>query len=374
MKILITGGAGFIGSHLCQRLASENFDITVIDNLLPQIHGKDGLSPLRKSIPKSVKFVNGDIRDHVLLEQLVANQDVIVHLAALTGTGQSMYQIQDYTDTNVNGTSVLLESIIKQHASIKKIILASSRSVYGEGAYSCEIDGIVYPLARTERAMLQKDFEVRCPKCDRVVEAVPTKESADINPGSVYAATKHTQEQLASLIGQALNLQTIILRFQNVYGPGQSLSNPYTGILSVFSTNIRNEKNLNVFEDGKESRDFVYIDDVVESIYIAVTQIAGSGIYNVGSGIMTTVLEVAEYLKKSFESNIHIEVSGNFRLGDIRHNLADITKISKSYGFKPKVTISEGLQKFVDWVKTQPVGNNAYEQSINEMKKIGLLK
>ncbi len=376
-KILITGGAGFIGSSLALELLKRDYVITVLDNLSEQIHGTDPTnSELYKRIEGKVKFIKGDVRNRSDWSKALDGQEIVVHFAAETGTGQSMYEIEKYTDVNVNGTAIFLDILANQDThTVKKIIIASSRSIYGEGKYNCLDHGNVYPTERNEKAMREGDFNVKCPICEKNVKLLPTDETSKIHPSSIYGLTKQTQEELCMITGKSLNIPVVAFRYQNVYGPGQSLSNPYTGILSIFSTRIKNGNDINIFEDGKESRDFVYIQDVIDATILGlVKNEANFNIYNVGSGVATSVLEVATLLIEEYESKVNHLISGNFRLGDIRDNYADLTKIRKDLGFEPKVTFEQGIKYFCQWVSSQEIKDDAYIKSFEEMKKKGLLK
>ena len=335
-NILITGGAGFIGSNLCLVLVNKGYNITVLDNLSPQIHGVDAKnnSFLYLSIKDKVKFIEGDIRNSDDLKLAIQGNDVIVHLAAETGTGQSMYEIEKYSNVNIGGTALMLDILANNPHSIKKIVVASSRSIYGEGKYYSKEQGFVYPKHRTSSDMINADFEVKYKDCNEELELVPTDEESKIHPSSVYGITKQNQEQMIMTVCPTIGIEPVAFRYQNVYGPGQSLSNPYTGILSIFSTLIRNEKGINIFEDGKESRDFVYIEDVVNATILGIEkEEANENIFNVGSGIPTDVITVANELMKNYNVTVPLTISGNFRLGDIRHNYADLSKISTTLGF-----------------------------------------
>lgn len=375
-KVLITGGAGFIGSNLALQLIDAGYSVSVLDNLSPQIHGDNpDLSPLYSAIKDKVNFIKGTVESREDWLRALVGVDTVVHLAAETGTGQSMYQIKRYSDVNIGGSAIFLDLLANQKHGIKKMVIASSRSIYGEGKYHCKEHGIVYPTARDDAAMLQGDFNVKCPLCNTDVELLSTDEESKIHPSSIYGVTKQVQEQMFLITGKSLGIDTVALRFQNVYGAGQSLSNPYTGILSIFSTRIKNGNDINIFEDGKESRDFVYIDDVVNSIVLAIQNDKAAGkTYNVGSGICTDVLTVAATLKDIYQSDSNINVSGNYRVGDIRHNYADLTKIQKDLGFAPRIDFEQGMKKFTSWVNLQDVQSDRYEQSIDEMKKKGLYK
>jgi dTDP-L-rhamnose 4-epimerase len=375
-NVLITGGAGFIGSSLALKLLEKGYKVTVLDNLSPQIHGEDGTSSeLFLKIRDKVSFIKGDVVDSDDWRKALKGQDVVVHLAAETGTGQSMYEINKYIDVNVKGTSNLLDILTNEDHQVKKIVVAASRAIYGEGMYRCTKHGTVYPVERTEADMNKGDFEVKCPICNQNVEVMATTEETKIHPTSVYGITKQVQEQMCMVVGKSLNIPVVGYRYQNVYGPGQSLKNPYTGILSIFSTIIKNNNNINIFEDGLESRDFVFIDDIVDATILGIEkEEANFESFNVGTGVPTTVIEVANVLKEKYQSNTEIQISGNFRLGDIRHNFADLTKIQGKLGFTPKVSFEEGISKFVDWVNQQEVVEDRYQKSIEEMKKKGLYK
>ncbi|MGN6349444.1 MAG: NAD-dependent epimerase/dehydratase family protein, partial [Candidatus Nitrosocosmicus sp.] len=362
-KVLITGGAGFIGSNLALALLKRNYKVTVLDNLSKQIHGEAPyLSPLFCSIKDRVNFIEGDVCDHDILLKALQNQDILVHFAAETGTGQSMYAIEHYCKVNIGGTALILDFITNEKSvHIEKMLVASSRSIYGEGKYKNEEGVIVYPIARNDEDMAKGDFEAKCPYSGGNIMPVPTDEESKIHPSSIYGITKQNQEQMFLTVGNALGIGAVALRYQNVYGPGQSLSNPYTGILSIFSTLIKNNKGINVFEDGKESRDFVFIDDVVAATILAIeTETANGNVYNVGSGVATDVLTVANTLITKYGSNVPITVTGNYRLGDIRHNYADLTKIKNDLHFTPTYDFETGIEMFVQWVNEQQVHEIKY--------------
>ena len=374
-NILITGGAGFIGSNLALRLLSYGYNITVLDNLSEQIHGSDpNKSLLYNSIKDKVNFILGDVCNENDWIKSIENQDVIIHLAAETGTGQSMYEVEKYVNVNVRSNAILLNCLSNKKNKIQKIIVASSRAVYGEGKYSCSEDGVVFPIQRSDYNLSKGDFNPKCPICDNNVTPMPTDEKSPLNPVSIYGITKQNQEQLISLGCKSLGISSIIYRYQNVYGPGQSLSNPYTGILSIFSTRILNNNQIEIFEDGLESRDFVYIDDVVDATFLGlkITDKINT-VFNVGSGKRTSVLNVAKTLEKHYENDVNINISGRYRIGDIRHNFADISKIAK-IGFSPKVSFTKGLEKFSNWVKKQKVCKDYFDLSIQEMQSKGLIK
>jgi dTDP-L-rhamnose 4-epimerase len=374
MNVLITGGCGFIGSSLAKRLISEGATVTVIDNLSPQIHGEiPEASQLMQSLPSGVRIIRGDVRSRDCMVKALRGQDVVIHLAAETGTGQSMYEIDRYVDVNIRGTSILLDILEKERLSVKRVVVASSRAIYGEGRYR-KCNDYVYPVARSSDDMDKGMFECRCPETGEIVESVPTDEKSKIHPTSIYGITKQVQEQLVLTACESMGIGAVSLRYQNVYGPGQSLKNPYTGILSIFSTLLLQGEDINIFEDGNESRDFVYIDDVVEATFRAINSDISGKAYNVGSGVCTSVMTVAETLKHLYSAGGKISVTGNFRIGDIRHNTADLTKVTQDLGFRPSVSFLDGVTKFSDWVKSQQLEESLYDKSIQEMRARGMFK
>jgi dTDP-L-rhamnose 4-epimerase len=375
-KVLITGGAGFIGSHLALHLLRRGYDVTVLDNLSKQIHGDDPEkdSPLYLSIKDKVHFIKGTITSRQDWERAINENEVIVHLAAETGTGQSMYEVSRYVDVNIGGTAIMLDILANKKSKVRKVVVASSRAIYGEGKYLSTELGIVYPTHRKAEDMDKGNFEVSYPGSSSL-QLLATDEESKIHSSSVYGITKQNQEQMLMLVCKSLDIAAVAFRYQNVYGPGQSLSNPYTGILSVFSTLIKNKKPINIFEDGKESRDFVFIDDVINATVLGIEKDEANGeVFNVGSGSPVTVMEVAQLLVNNYETEIELQVTGNYRLGDIRHNFADISKITRLLGFKPSISFADGLKRFTDWVNKQSVQTSRYDESVREMKEKGLMK
>ncbi len=376
-KVLITGGAGFIGSNVALKLIAKGYEVTVLDSLSSQIHGEnpDVTSPLYRSIKDKVKFLKESVTSREGWLKALEEQDAVIHLAAETGTGQSMYEIEKYVQTNVCGTAILLDVLTNSKHHIKRVVVAESRAIYGEGKYHCDNCGNVYPTERKDEDMARGDFECKCPKCGGEVELVATTEDSSIHPSSVYGISKQVQGQLVHLVCKSIGVESVSFRYQNVYGPGQSLNNPYTGILSIFSTRIKNHNPINIFEDGKESRDFVYIDDVVDATIAGMEVPEANGhVFNVGTGIATDVLTVARTLCENYGIDVPVKVSGNYRLGDIRHNYADITLTKEILGFEPKWNFDDGIAQFAKWVNEQEIQEDKYEASIEEMKKKGLYK
>lgn len=377
-NVLITGGAGFIGSNIALKLVKKGYGVTVLDNLSPQIHGDDPelTSPLYNSIKGKVRFIKGSVNSREDWLKAIESQDCVVHLAAETGTGQSMYEIYKYINVNIGGTALLLDILANVKHSVKKVVVAESRAIYGEGRYfSEELNQYIYPTERSGEDMRNGNFEVQYPGCTKPLTLVATTEDSLIHPTSVYGITKQVQGQLVHLVCGSIGIASVSYRYQNVYGPGQSLSNPYTGILSIFSTRIKNGNSINIFEDGKESRDFVYIDDVVEATMLGIEKEEANGhTFNVGTGVAIDVLTVANTLMEKYGTKVPLFISGNYRLGDIRSNYADITAAKTILGFEPKWNFDDGIGEFVKWVNEQVVYEDKYEASIKEMKKKGLYK
>lgn len=375
-NILLTGGAGFIGSNLCQALSEQGHNITILDNLEPQVHGKKSKdSPTYKAIKNKSTFIKGDVRNNKSWRKALDNQEVVVHLAAETGTGQSMHEVEKYVDVNIKGTAQLLDILANTKHSIKKVILASSRAIYGEGKHQCRKCGIVYPNLRKVEDMEKGDYNVKCPQCNANTVALATDESSDKLPVSIYGITKKTQEEMVLLSCRSSGIPTIALRFQNVYGPGQSLSNPYTGIISIFSNRILNGNPINIFEDGVESRDFIYINDAVKALQLAIQDDTISwDSFNVGTGVATNVLDIARILVTKLNSNTEISISGNFRIGDIRHNFSEPTYIKNRLSFTPEYSFERGIEEYIQWLVKQNKDEDLYKTSIQELRDRGLYK
>lgn len=356
--ILITGGAGFIGMNLSLKLLEKGYKVTILDNLHSQVHGNhpEETSWLFQQLTNGITFIKGDVTQRADWQKAIRQVDSIVHLAAETGTGQSMEAIDRYSKVNIGGTSLLMDVLANERHEVKKIIVASSRAVYGEGRYYCDdLEQYVYPPARKEEDMAKGDFEVKLPELACSLTLCSTDEQSTLHPSSFYGITKQYQEQMIMTMCPTMGIAPVALRFQNVYGPGQSLQNAYTGILSIFSSQLLRGAPIDIYEDGQESRDFIYIDDAVNAILLALEKKeANQQVYNIGTGKATTVFALGHQLKTLFkETDTHLAISGNYRVGDVRHNYADITKISIRLGFMPKVSLDEGMKKYVDWVRQE---------------------
>jgi dTDP-L-rhamnose 4-epimerase len=375
-SILITGGAGFIGSHLIRKLLKSNSNIRILDNLSPQVHGQipQDLEWLNN---KNIKFIRDSVTSKKALESALDGVDTVVHLAAETGTGQSMYEISRYFDVNVQGTASLLDVLQNSESgnSIRSIIVASSRAIYGEGSYECPVHSLVFPESRTSSRMSEGDFELYCPECGAVISMVTTGETAPFRPASVYGLTKQVQEQAILMFAKTRGINGFALRYQNVFGPGQSLKNPYTGILSIFSNLARQGNPIEVFEDGLESRDFVFVEDVAEATCQAVNYVGNYvGALNVGSGEAITVNTIAHKINDYFGGHSDVRITGKFRVGDIRHNAASINRIKSVLNYTSSVTFKDGLHRFLAWVETQPIEDSiAYQRSALELRNRGLM-
>jgi dTDP-L-rhamnose 4-epimerase len=366
--ILVTGGAGFIGSRLVSAALAAGHRVRILDNLSPQIHGTE-----EYHAPEGAEFLLGDVTVREDLERALTGVAVVVHLAAETGTGQSMYQVEGYYRVNVQGTALLFDILANARHDVRDVVLASSRSVYGEGAYLCRhcdpAGARRFPEPRTPEQLAAHRWTSPCPVCGGEVEATATREDDRLAPASIYAATKLAQEDLVRVACRALNLSSTILRFQNVFGEGQSLKNPYTGILSIFSTRVRLGLSLPIFEDGEETRDFVHVDDIVQAILRSIDKPALHGrTLNVGSGRASSIMTVATMLRQIMGSSIEPHVTHEYRVGDIRHNHADISQAKDEIGYAPQVSLEAGLRRFAEWVSTQPVPPDLLERANEELK------
>ena len=353
-NILVTGGAGFIGYRLVLALSkNSNTEIWVLDNLHPQVHGENAIPP---SFPDNVHFIKGNICDREKLEQVIKTSlpEVIFHLASETGTGQSMDKVACYCDVNVMGTAILLESIRKYSQNTQKLILSSSRAVYGEGLYRDEHGIDIVPDSRCLDDMRKGNYDLTDNK-GNCLRPYPSSETVRPSPVSIYASTKLMQEQLVSQIGIIQPWDAIILRLQNVYGAGQSMNNPYTGVLSIFSQQLLSGQTLNIYEDGNIIRDFIYVDDVVSALTAAAgSSLPHGSILNIGTGCPSSILNVAKKLMGQYGLPTDLyEITGDFRAGDIRHALANIDKALSELNWQPSIEIDEGLSMLADWCKQE---------------------
>lgn len=348
-RILITGGAGFIGSHVADSLLQENLQVRVLDNLAPQVHGPRPRRP--DYLHAEVEFIQGDVRDRSTVARALAGMNAVFHFAALVGVGQSMYQVADYTSVNNEGTANLLTCLVEQP--VERLIVASSMSLYGEGLYQDPHGQKVDNAARNLAQLQRRDWEVRDTH-GNLLTPVATPETKPASLASVYALSKFDQEQLCLMIGRAYGIPTVALRFFNVYGTRQALSNPYTGVMAIFASRLLNQNAPMIFEDGLQRRDFVNVRDVACACLLALQSSNAPGrVFNIGSGTQYTIRELAEKMAAVMGKRMTPQVTGKYRVGDIRHCFADITLARQLLGYHPAVSIEEGLRELVEWLKTQ---------------------
>lgn len=368
-KVLITGGAGFIGSHLVNKMLAKGYDVRVLDAFIEQVHGN-----LPRELPAEAQVIRGDMRDRNLVEIALEGVEYVFHLAAEVGVGQSMYEIHRYIDGNARGVAVLLEALVERKEQIRKLIVASSMSVYGEGSYECSACDLASPLPRSLEQLSKLDWEVHCKNCNSNLKPLPTSENKRLEPSSVYAVNKQDHEQYCLIVGKAYGIPTVALRYFNIYGPGQALSNPYTGALAIFSSRLLNNQPPLIFEDGLQSRDFTNVADVVQANFLAMERDeANYQTINVGTGIATPIKNLVPSLSRCLGVDINSEIVNKFREGDIRHCVADITKARQLLGYEPKVSLKDGIIELIDWVKTQKA-TDAVEKATEELKAQGLVK
>lgn len=367
--ILVTGGAGFVGSLLVDKLIQRGYRVRILDNLEDQVH--QGHKP--KYLNRKAEFIKGDILDYKTLRQTMEGIDAIFHFAAAVGVGQSNYQIKKYVDTNIGGIANLLDILVNSKNKIKKFITISSMTGYGEGNYKCKKDGIVRPPLRSEEQLRKKDWNLYCPICMDLVIPVPTDEEALDYPNSVYGLSKKAQQDLSFLIGNIYKIPVVVLRGFNIYGPRQSLSNPYTGVTAIFISRLKNDKDVVVFEDGLQTRDFISVHDAVDAFMLSLEKDeANNQLFNIGSGKGTAILEVAQTLSGLLGKQGSIKASQEFRKNDIRHCFANISKAKEKLGWEPKVSLAEGLKELIEWSKMQDA-EDKFSQAQQELKDKGLL-
>jgi dTDP-L-rhamnose 4-epimerase len=368
-QVLIIGGAGFVGSHTADALLALGYSVRVFDNLSKQVHTEgypDYLSP-------EVEFIAGDVRDMAALTKVVRGADAIYHFAAAVGVGQSMYEIANYTSSNIQGTANLLQAILDTRTEPEKLIVASSMSIYGEGRYVCPACGETAPQPRTNAQLKEKTWELRCPVCNEQVSPVATNEDKPLQCTSLYALSKKTQEEMVLLFGRTYGIPTVALRYFNIYGPRQSLSNPYTGVAAIFASRLMNGNAPVIFEDGQQTRDFVNIHDVVQANLLALHSPGADGTaVNVGSGNPISVREVAEEIARMLERAIEPKLSGVYRAGDIRHCYADTSRISRALGYSPRVSFREGVSELVEWLESQQAFDHT-EEALKQLSVRGLV-
>ena len=350
-NVLVTGGAGFIGSHLVDALVEKGHRVRVLDALVSQVHGENAVPAYLHS---EAEFISGDVCDREVVDRALEGIDVVFHEAAEVGVGQSMYEIHRYVRANDLGTAVLLEAILARRPQIKKIVVASSMSIYGEGAYTCESCGPMAPQLRPVSQLLERRWEVECPKCGKNLSPAPTTEEKPLFPTSVYAVTKQDQEQFCLAVGRSYGIPAVALRYFNVYGTRQALSNPYTGVCAIFSARLLNGNRPLIFEDGEQTRDFVHVSDIVQANLLALeTDRADYQAINVGTGVSTSIRTVSRLLAEGLGLDLEPEIVSKYREGDIRHCVSDISKAKSLLGYEPRVTLERGIPELLSWVRAQ---------------------
>jgi dTDP-L-rhamnose 4-epimerase len=372
-RVLITGGAGFIGSRLSRGLLERGYRVRILDNLIRQVHGPERQFP--SNLDARIECLCGSVCDADLVDAALQGVDVVYHLAALTGVGQSMYQVDEYTRVNVGGTSTLLQCLVDRHQRLERLVLASSRAVYGEGKYLCRACGFVYPASRLPAQLDARQWDLACPACGAEIQPQPTDERSPCSPASVYAITKRTQEDLVGCLGQAYELPTVVLRFFNVYGAGQAPSNPYTGLLVTFLSRLVRGQALELYEDGQMERDFVHVQDVVRACVASVERPEAVGqCINVGTGERITVAQIARTLIDLTRAPVEALPMPVARVGDVRHVVADIRRAQELLGYAPCVSLREGLSELVDWFRAQDDQSDRTEQARIELEQRSLLR
>lgn len=370
--ILITGGAGFIGSHTADALLSRGYGIRVLDCLDPQIHGAQWKPPAY--LDPRIELLVGDVRNREDVVSALAGVDAVLHFAAQTGVGQSMYDIHSYCDVNISGTAMLLDVLANTEHRVEKIVLSSSRAVYGEGSGHCTVCGVVHPSARSRGQLEAKKWSVTCPTCGSTVTSIPTEENRPLAPISVYALTKKVQEEMLRLYAETYGVPFVILRYFNVYGPRQALRNPYTGIGAIFVNRALAGCDIPIYEDGNAGRDFVHVRDVVQANLLALeNERAENGTFNVGTGDRLTVMDLAFLIREKTGTPISIEVTGQCRIGDIRDCYADLTHSKALLGYAPKVSFAEGVEDLIAWARGEQAVDSL-DAAEEELRTRGLMR
>jgi len=370
MRALITGGAGFIGSHLADRLLGAGHEVRVLDNLLPQVHG--GRRP--EYLSRDVELVVADVRDRPAVAAALEGVDVLAHFAAAVGVGQSMYEIEHYTSVNVMGSATVLQAIVDRPVRPSRMLIASSMSLYGEGRYQCGSCGPQDPAPRPVAQMKAGGWAQRCPRCGGEMAPAPTPEAKPLHPRSIYAVNKRDQEEMFLSAGRALDIPTLALRFFNVYGPRQALSNPYTGVAAIFASALMNRQPPLVFEDGRQARDFIHVHDVAEACLRAVTADAADVALNIGTGVATSLLDLLSLLSQEIPGaeGIAPRVLGRFREGDVRACFADVTAARERLGFSAQIPLAAGVADLVAWAQAQPSADGS-AGALRELEGRGLV-
>ena len=367
-RVLITGGAGFVGSHLADALLQRGHQVRVFDALTAQVHG----GGIPAYLAADVELQQGDMRDLASVRRAIEGADVIFHLAAAVGVGQSMYEIAHYMSANTQGTANLLQALLEAGNRLEKLVVASSMSIYGEGKYLCVHCGEQAPPSRTQEQLRRGEWETACPRCGRALTPVATDEAKPLQCTSIYALSKKDQEEMTLLYGRTYGLPVLALRYFNIYGPRQALSNPYTGVCAIFASRILNGRAPVIFEDGLQMRDFVSVHDVVAANLLAMETRSVDGMaLNIGSGQAITIREIAAGLAQVLGKEIDAEIRGKSRAGDIRHCFADISAAKRALGYEPGISFSAGMAELAEWLASQHADDRAVEAE-RQLRSFGL--
>lgn len=371
MRVLVTGGAGFIGSHTVDALVERGHDVRVFDSLEPQVHGSPEWPGY---LHAAAERIRGDVRDRDAVGGAVGDMDAVLHLAAAVGVGQSLYEIRRYVEVNSVGGATLLDVLANTRHRVRRVVVASSMSIYGEGAYRCAACGPVDAPPRGEGQLQARDWELHCPRCQADLAPAPTPESQPLRPPSIYAITKRDHEEMFLVMGRAYGIPTVALRYFNAYGPRQAVSNPYNGVVAIFAARLLSGHAPIIYEDGRQTRDFIHVRDVAAVNVAALEHPAvADEVLNVGSGRGASMLEVAGLLARGLGAPDAPEVPGRYRAGDVRHCVADTTRLVERLGVMPVVSLADGFEETVAWLRTQ-AATDRVDHAEAELRERGLLR
>ena len=367
--VLVTGGAGFVGSHLVDELVRQGERVRVLDNLDALAH--PGGVPTH--LNREAELVEGDLCERATVDRALEGADRVFHLGGVVGNGESMVNVRRAVEHNAVGTATLLEAVIQRRDRVRRLVAASSMVVYGEGSYRCLQHGLIHPPPRPTEQMRRRLWELRCPACAEPATPEPTQEDAPLRPMSVYGITKRDQEELVLVLGRAYEIETVALRYLNVYGPRQALANPYTGVAAIFAARVLNGRSPLVFEDGGQLRDLVHVSDVVRATNAAMRAPAAPGhAINVATGARVSVLSLARQVARALGSDLALEVTAEYRAGDIRHCFADVSRARELLGFEARVTLGEGLPELAEWVTGQRAPDGG-DEAVADLRARGLV-
>jgi dTDP-L-rhamnose 4-epimerase len=373
MRVLITGGAGFIGSHLTDLLIERGYKVRILDNLDPQVHGENASRP--DYLSPDAELIIGDVRNHAIVEKSLDKCDMLVHFAAAVGVGQSMYRMEHYTSVNAVGAAVVLEEAVRKRDSLRRMLVASSMSIYGEGLYECPDCGPFAPEIRQAGQLVERQWEILCPCCGKPADPLPVPETKPLYPTSIYAINKRSHEEMFLAAGKAYSIPSVAMRFFNVYGTRQALSNPYTGVGAIFASRLLNGNPPIIFEDGLQSRDFIHVKDLSRACLLALENpSADFKTLNVGTGQPSTILDIGRAIASELnQPSDNFIVRNQFRAGDIRHCFADTSRTKSVLGFRAEIEFAAGVRELCDWVRTC-TSSDLVDRATKELEQHGLTK